>query len=456
MLPSQWLEKIDWTEELFDYIRLPSVSSQQEDVRRTAQFAQKLLAKSGIESRLIETSGNPVVIGENNGNGPEILIYGHYDVQPPGNREMWNTDPFEPVLKDGKIWGRGSADNKGQHYAYLLALRYLKEYDPETFKRVKIKIILDGDEERGSFSLPPVLKEMKQDLKADLILISDGPSLVYDKPTLVGSVRGIFGFQITIKHGKDLHSGNFGGISRSATTDLIHLLQSMVDKNGKSKIEGFYDDVEPPSANELQYLQDLEPIYQNIMETAPLTPAPKIDGKDNKFLNQFYPTFNINGLSAGGVDGNRRTIIPGMAKASIDCRMVPNMSSRNLKRLIENHVYTWAEREGISQNVSIEYESPMEPVTTSLDSSYVDLIKEGLETGFLTSPVIVPRLGGSLPTYLFPLILEAPTFLVPFALPDENNHAPNENLDVEYFKKGVLSSISILQLLAKKTPSLQK
>ncbi len=434
--------------ELFDYIRLPSISSQGEKVRLTAEFAQNLMKKSGIQSELVETSGNPVIIGENHGTGASVLIYGHYDVQPPGNLHQWETDPFEPVYKKGKIWGRGSADNKGQHFAHLLALRYLNEYDQETFRKIKVKILLDGDEERGSFSLPPVLQKYRKKLQSDFILISDGPSLVPDRPTIVGSVRGIFGFQITIRHGKDLHSGNYGGISRSATADLIDLLRSMVDGNGMCKINGFYDDVLPPSAKELEYLQQLNPIYENILQSAPLTPAPSIQGKDAKFLNQFFPTFNINGLSAGGVDTQRRTIIPGEAKASIDCRMVPNMNSERLKNIIDNHIRLWAQKRGILDNVFVEYESPMEPVQSSLDSPYMDVVATGLKKGFAVDPLIVPRLGGSLPIYLFPHILKAPTFLIPFALPDENNHAPNENLDVEYFKKGVFASIAILQSVA--------
>ncbi len=450
MHPEQWINQINWMEELFDYIRLPSVSSQSEDVRRTAFHAQDLLKKSGIQTELIETSGNPVIIGENEGTGSTILIYGHYDVQPPGDLNKWKTDPFDPILKNGKIWGRGSADNKGQHYAHFLAMRFLFEHDPETFSNVKIKVILDGDEERGSFSLPPVLEKHREKLRSDFVLISDGPSLVFDRPTIVGSVRGIFGFQITIRHGQDLHSGNFGGVARSATADMIDLLSSMIDGNGKCKIDGFYDDVISPSEKEYGYLENLDPIYRTILNTAPLTPAPAIDGKDNKFLNQFYPTFNVNGICAGGVDNLRRTIIPGEIKASIDCRMVPNMNSDRLKRLILRHIQNWAKHRGITENVSINFESPMAPVPSSLESPYVDLIRNGLEEGFSITPVIVPRLGGSLPIYLFPHILNVPTFLVPLALPDENNHAPNENLDVEYFKKGVISSIRIMQSLAKR------
>ncbi len=447
----EWMDTIDWQGELKEYVKIPSVSANREGIENAKEFAQELLKKGGLKPQAIETSGNPVIIANNEGSGKSILIYGHYDVQPPGDLRLWQYPPFEPRISEGKLWGRGSADNKGQHYAHLLALRYLKEEMPEIHEGLNIKFILDGDEERGSFTMKNVLEKNRRKLESDLIIVSDGPALHMRRPTIVGSVRGILGFQITIDFGQDLHSGNFGGIGRSAVLEIVKLLNSMVEQNGRCKVEGFYDDVGEPSEIELEFLNDLEEIYKEIIQGRGIVAAPYIDGKDNKYLNQMYPTFNINGLQAGGVDENRRTIIPGIAKASVDCRLVPNMDSETIKGKIQNHVMNWAEENGITKYVKVKFEASMEPVQSSLISPHLEIIKQGLEEGFEKPAILVPRLGGSLPIYLFPKILGSPTFLVPYALPDENNHAPNENLDIEYFKNGVIASIMVMKNLWEKS-----
>ncbi|MCH8907796.1 MAG: M20/M25/M40 family metallo-hydrolase, partial [Candidatus Heimdallarchaeota archaeon] len=346
----------------------------------------------------------------------------------------------------------GSADNKGQHFAHIMAIQFLYENYREIFDSVNIKLILDGDEELGSPTMRPFVLNHKDLLAADFILISDGPSLDKNGPTLVGSVRGIVSFQITISHNQsDLHSGNFGGVARSATLDLKNLLDSMVDTEGYVTIEGFYNDIEDQSELEKSALVDLESIYDDNIASYGITRAIRTKGHSNPFLNQAWPTLNINGLSAGGVGNKRRTIIPQKAIASIDCRLVYAQDPERVMGLIKKHISTWAEVQGIQSAIELETENFMAPPPSSLSSEYIHLVKTAIAKGFQKEPKLVPRLGGSLPTSLFPEILGKPAILFPISLPDSRNHGPNENLDIEFLEFGIVSSVFILVDFAKDT-----
>jgi acetylornithine deacetylase/succinyl-diaminopimelate desuccinylase-like protein len=447
----EWLRESDYLNELKSYLSLPSRSRNAEEVKKSAAFSLELLKKIGLISRIYETIGNPLIYGESlvNKDAPSILIYGHHDVQPEGNLEEWNTPPFEPTLIGDKLYGRGSADNKGQHYAHILAIRFLRENYPEVFKKLNIKFILDGDEELGSYSLPDFVKDNVELLDADFVYVSDGPSLLKDTPTIVGAVRGIVSFQIKIKHNPtDLHSGNFGGVARSATMDLIKLLNSMIDNQGKVLVQGFYDDVEQPTDKEQMALKQLEPVYDSIIAERTLTPAIRPDRYSHAFLNEKWPTLNINGIMAGGVKDQRRTIIPSEAYASVDCRLVAKQDPNKIENTLKSHILTWSRDNNIKQAVDVEFEHAMAPITSSLNEPVIGSVEKAAEIGFKKKPLLVPSLGGSLPIQLFSKYLEKPVILVPYALPDENNHAPNENLDIPFFESGVVTTVSLLLNLA--------
>ncbi|OLS21776.1 MAG: Succinyl-diaminopimelate desuccinylase [Candidatus Heimdallarchaeota archaeon LC_2] len=448
-----WLDEIDYLSELSDYIALPSRSRNQDETKIAGDFALRLLEKSGLQTRRIPSSGNDVLFGHSlsDPKNPSVLLYGHYDVQPEGDIDLWNTPPFEATKIGDKLFGRGSADNKGQHYAHLMGLRYFKENYPEEFNKVNIKFILDGDEELGSFSLPAVVEQNKELLMADFVIVSDGPSLIETAPTIVGGVRGIVSFQIKIKHNKiDLHSGNFGGVGRSATFDALNLVRTMIDESGKVLIDGFYDDIEELSELEKTALKNLEPVYNKIISDRDITPAIRVNEYSHPFLNEAWPTLNINGLLAGGVKNERRTIIPSETYLSIDCRLVSNQNPEKISRLIKDHIIKWSKTNGIENAIEIDMEGTMAPSTSSLNSKFLNIIQEATRKGFGVEPVLVPRLGGSLPIQLFPRILDRPVFLIPYALADENNHSPNENLDLNYFKSGVITSVELMKLLASK------
>jgi acetylornithine deacetylase/succinyl-diaminopimelate desuccinylase-like protein len=449
----KWLKDNDYRDELIKYISIPSRSSEKEEVKLVRDVAIDLLKSCGLDTQHYETEGNDVIVGKSlvGIDKPTILIYGHYDVQPEGSLELWDSPPFEAEIRGGKLYGRGSADNKGQHYAHILSLRYLREMHPDVFEKLNIKFILDGDEELGSFSLPGFVEKYKEEIDADFVYVSDGPSLSLTTPTIVGSVRGIIGFQIEINYNNsDLHSGNFGGIARSSTTDLISLLSDMVDINGQSKIPGFYDDIIEPSDQEIDALKKLDGHYDTIIEINGITSARSIEGRSVIEQNQMYSTFNINGISGGSVGNESRTIVPRKATASIDCRLIPNQNPDKVSSLIEEFVYNWAKDNDIARsNIKFNFEHAMWPIQSSMNSEYFNQVADAVKIGFDKDPILVPRLGGSLPLYLFDKYLKKPVILVPYALPDERNHAPNENLDIDFFESGVASTVVLLLKLAK-------
>ena len=449
----QWLKEYNYQDELIKYVSLPSRTNEKEEVKFVRNSAIDLLQSCKFDTKHYETEGNDVIIGKSlaGSDKPTILIYGHYDVQPAGDLALWDSPPFEAEIRGGKLYGRGSADNKGQHYAHIMALRYLRENYPEVFERLNIKFILDGDEELGSFSLPGFVESYKEEIDADFVYVSDGPSLSLTTPTIVGSVRGIIGFQITIEYNNsDLHSGNFGGVARSSTTDLISLLSDMVDINGQSKIPGFYDDINEPTVTEIESTKKLDDHYNKIVELNGITPARSIEGRSIIEQNQLYSTFNINGISGGSVGDESRTIVPSIAIASIDCRLIPDQNPDKVSSLVEEFVYNWAKENQVDRsNIHVDIEHAMWPIRSSMDTDYYKLVSEAVKIGFNKEPILVARLGGSLPIYLFDKYLNKPVILVPYALPDERNHAPNENLDIDFFESGVASTIALLLKLAR-------
>ncbi|MHA2170108.1 MAG: M20/M25/M40 family metallo-hydrolase [Candidatus Kariarchaeaceae archaeon] len=453
-----WLNSIDYLSDLKEYISYPSRGRNKEEVRISANFSLKLMKKSGLQAQLYETIGNPAVFGTSlvGKEYPTLLIYGHHDVQPEGDHSKWHTPPFEATLIGDKLYGRGTADNKGQHFAHFLALQYLRENEPEILEKVNVKFILDGDEELGSFSLPGFFEEHGHLLKADFMYFSDGPNFVNRKPTVSGGTRGMLTFQIKIKHNpEDLHSGNFGGVARPAALDLITLLNSMIRSDGKSLVNGYYDDVASPTERESEVLDQLDDVYEGIVKSRELTPARKIDGHSHAFMNELWPTMNINGLLTGNVGNKVRTAIPSEAHASIGCRLVPNQDPQDIREKIAKHIGEWTKENGIVGAVTVDFENAMAPIPSSINSPYMDLVIQAAREGFDEEPLVIPRIGASMETEVFPKYLGLSIFSVPYALLDENNHAPNENLDIPFFESGVVTTAALIRNVALQRGTLQ-
>jgi acetylornithine deacetylase/succinyl-diaminopimelate desuccinylase-like protein len=424
---------------LVDYASQPSVSSTGEGIAEAAELASRTLDAAGIEPAIMETGGSPVVFGA----GPSrpdrltVLIYGHYDVQPPDPLDAWETPPFEPTLKDGRLYGRGTADNKGQHLAQILAMEGLRAAHGEL--PCNVKVLLDGEEELGSPNLPAFVERHRDLLDADLAIWSDGPVHESGRWCVVFGVRGIVTFELRA-HGanRPLHSGNWGGVAPNPLWTLIHLLASMKDPSNRITVEGFYDQVRP-----------LEPLEAEALERMPLDlpgvlASLGLDRLDEPADRGFYerlvawPTFTVNGLHGGYGGPGTQTILPNQAVAKCDVRLVPDQTAADVLAKLRAHVARHA------PGVELIAGGSMEPSRTPIDSPFTEPIRRGLAAALGEEPLLVPPLGGSLPAYVFTSILGLPTFGVPLANPDQTNHAPNENLVVERFIGGIKAAASVL------------
>src|SRR6266567_1823490 len=382
---------------LFVYAGQPSVSSTGEGIAEAAELACRALDAAGLAPSILETGGSPVVLGTgpSRPGRPTVLIYGHYDVQPPDPVEAWRTPPFQPTLIDGRLYGRGTADNKGQHLAQILAMEGLRAAYGEL--PCNVKVLLDGEEELGSPNLPAFVERHKDLLDADLAIWSDGPVHESGRWCLVFGVRGIVTFELRA-HGanRPLHSGNWGGVAPNPLWALVHLLASMKDPHNRVTVHGFYERLVA------------------------------------------WPTFTVNGLHGGYGGPGTQTILPNEAVAKCDVRLVPDQRTGDVLAKLRAHVASHA------PGVELVPGGHMEPSRTPIDSRFTEPIRQALVTALGEEPLLVPPLGGSLPAYVFTDILGVPTFGVPFANADQTNHAPNENLEVERFIGGIKAAASVL------------
>jgi acetylornithine deacetylase/succinyl-diaminopimelate desuccinylase-like protein len=428
---------------LLDYVSQPSVSATGEGVAEAAERAAELMRAAGMTAEALPTPGSPVVIGHAEGRSataPHVLIYGHYDVQPPGPLEEWHSPPFEPQVRDGRVYGRGTGDNKGQHLAHLLALRTLAA--TRSGPPCPVTVILDGEEEMGSPNLPWVAERYRDRLAADVVLWSDGPVHESGRACVSLGVRGICTFELRARGASyPLHSGNWGGVAPNAAWRLVELLSTMRSPDGRVLVEGFHDDVREFTAAEREILDrlpvDVDEVLASIGASGLDAPA------DRGFYERLaaFPTLTINSLSCLDA-GEHRTVIPNVAVAYCDVRMVDDMRSDRVYDVLRRHV------ERVAPDVEFVPGRSMEPSRTPLDTPYLDPILRGAAEGLGEEPLIVPALGGSLPLYVFTGLLGLPCYGVPLANVDEANHAPNENLELRRFYSGIVASAAILTRLS--------
>jgi acetylornithine deacetylase/succinyl-diaminopimelate desuccinylase-like protein len=426
---------------LLDYLRQRSVSATGDGFPAATDRAVAEMALAGLSPRVVDTPGRPAVVGHRDGppGTPTVLVYGHYDVQPAGPRELWRTEPFDPVIRDGRIWGRGSGDNKGQHFAHLQALRLLLERDGGY--PCSVTMILDGEEELGSPNLASVVEREREALACDLVVWSDGPVHESGRWPVLHGVRGILGVQLTATGpNRALHSGNFGNVAPNPAWRLVEALATMRDRDGRVLIDGFYDDVEPLGAADRAALElipvDVEQALAGIgvdrMEAGH-------DGLSYLERLSAVPTLTINGIVAGDVS---RTIIPESATARLDVRLVANQTPERVLERIEAHLRRHA------PDVVVEGEMGVPPSRTPIDNPYTPLLAAALEAATGEPPLLMPALGGTLPDWVWTQLLGAPSLGLPFANVDESNHGPNENIEVDRYLAGVAISMTALEALA--------
>ena len=436
-------------QELFEFLRIPSVSARSEhnaDTKRAAEWIAGKARDLGMKVKVHETKGHPIVVAEYRDAGagaPTVLIYGHYDVQPVEPLELWESPPFEPVVRNGKIFGRGSVDDKGQLYLHVKAA----EAHIKTAGKLPVNIVMvfEGEEEVGSENLLPFIKANAKDLACDAVVISDTAMLGADTPSLDASLRGMTYCEIHVDGpGGDLHSGSYGGAVINPATALARIIASFHDENWHAQIDGFYDDVDAAE----DFRAQLKKLPWKDEEFRAEAGSPSLAGeKGFSTLERLLvrPTVEVNGMLSGYTGEGSKTVLPAHAMAKVSCRLVPNQDPDKIAELFRKHVEKVAP-EGVK--VRVDFLHGGKPWRANVQGPLYEAAAAALEQGFGKKPVYAGS-GGSIPIVPeFEAILGAPALLMGFGLPGENAHAPNEWMGVEAFDKGVHACAQLLSELA--------
>lgn len=434
----QQANKDRFLNELLDLLRIPSVSARSEhkdDMLKCAEAVKQRMLEAGASTATIyNTPGHPIVYGEKiiDSSKPTVLVYGHYDVQPPDPLELWHSGPFEPVIKDGKIYARGSCDDKGQFYMHVKALETMTQTNSLP---VNVKFLIEGEEEVGSPNLATFVKENKELLKADVILISDTAMISLDNPSMDVGVRGLSYIEVEVTGpNRDLHSGVYGGAVANPVTILAKMIASLHDENNHIVIPGFYDDVVEATADERSLMAQApfdEEEYKNDLGVKELW------GEKGYTTNErtgIRPTLELNGIWGGYTGEGAKTVLPSKAFAKISCRLVPNQDSHKITDLLINHLNKITPPY-IQLKASLHHGG--EPYMTPIDSKGYQAASKAIETTFGKQPIPV-RGGGSIPICaLFEQELGIKIIFMGFGLDSDNLHSPNEKFNVDNFYKGI-------------------
>ncbi len=438
-------------EELMAYLRIPSVSAQsghRQDVQRCAQWLKDHCESIGLKARLIPTQGHPIVLARTprraRSKKPHFMVYGHYDVQPPEPFELWTSPPFEPRIQGDNLFARGSTDNKGQHFVHLKAVEaYLKTGQELP---CDISFLIEGEEEVGSECLTPALQKLKPELDVAAVVVSDNgmPSLKH--PALTYGLRGVTACELTlIGPNRDLHSGIYGGAVDNPAMVLCQMLAQLRDAQGRVKVPGFYDDVQPLSRLERAQARKF-PLKDSVMARA-LGVRSLFGEKGFLTVEQraARPTLEINGLTSGYQGEGSKTIIPSKASAKITCRLVPNQDPKKILRLLKKHLQSICPK---TMRLHLEPGHSGKAYLTAPDGPFAKAALDALEMAFGHQPILM-REGGSIPIVNeFKQVLGVDTLLLGLGLPDDNAHSPNEKMSLTAFTKGMHMSAELWQNLA--------
>ncbi|MGJ8556037.1 MAG: M20/M25/M40 family metallo-hydrolase [Sulfitobacter geojensis] len=424
---------------VMEYVSHPSISAHDIGIREVAGMLVEHLKGLDFDAGLVETPGHPFVLGHRtvDPSKPTVLLYGHYDVQPPDPLEAWVSPPFEPEVRDGRIWARGIGDNKGQHFAQLLAI----EAHLKVTGTLPCNIIfcLEGEEEIGSPQIADFVRNHMDDLQADLVVTSDGPLHETGQPVITFGVRGVASFDLVAKGAsRDVHSGNFGGVVPNPIWTLVQLLATMKDADGNITVEGITEPVIPATNLEQDAASRLPLDLPEVMRDLGLE---ALDGPlDRPYWDRlmFHPTLTINGFHGGYGGPGSKTVLPNEAIAKCDVRLVEPLTPDHVFERIEAHVAKHA------PNVEVVRHNGMLPSKTPMDTPFAATLIKAVERARGVEPLLYPTVGGSLPDYVWTKILKKPAFVVPYANADEANHAPNENLEVVRFIDGIRTGASLL------------
>ncbi len=437
-------------DELHDFLRIPSVSASTEhapDVRRAAEWVSAQCLAIGLTtSQVIDTPGHPIVLAEwrNAPGKPTVLIYGHYDVQPPEPLELWTSPAFEPTVRDGKLYARGSVDDKGQLFLHLKALE--AHLATRGTLPVNVIVLAEGEEEVGSENLSPFIAEHAARLQCDAVVISDSTMFSPGQPSILSSLRGLAYFEIRVQGPtSDLHSGMYGGAVINPAMELARILSTLHHVDGRIAIPGFYDAVKPFPDAVIAQMRGL-PFDEEHFRAE--VGAPALGGEYGyTVLERLWtrPTCEVNGLLSGYTGEGAKTVLPAHAMAKVSCRLVPDQDPAVIEQLMHDHVHSVASA-GVT--VDVRHLHGGKPWRAELNGPIFDAARRALMAAFGKEPVITGE-GGSIPVVGdFQRLLDVPVLLVGFGLPGENAHAPDEWISVENFELGMRAMAALWDELA--------
>lgn len=444
-----------YVSELQEYLRIPSVSTLTErnsDTIRAAEWTAAQMRAAGLQNvALYPTARHPVVYGEWLGapGAPTVLMYGHYDVQPAERELGWDTDPFEPVVRDGNIYARGAADDKGQVYVNIAAIRTLMQAHGGKLP-VNVKLLIEGEEEIGSPNLDKFIHDHQELLRADVVVVSDSGVLALDKPSMVYGLRGLLYVEIELQGPfKDLHSGQYGGVVHNPAQAIAELVAKLHNEDGSIAVEGFYDKVRVLTE------ADRKAIAETGLDEATLrerTGVPQSWGEAGFSLGERIgarPTLEINGIWGGFTGEGAKTVLPAKAAAKISCRLVPNQDPREIEVLLRRQIEKLTPP---TMKLTFKVHSYGDPAIVPIDSNAMSAAIKAYEVGWGGKPLFQLE-GGSIPVVAtFNKTYGLPVLLVGYGLPDDGPHGPNEKFALECLYRGLHTSAALLEELGTRTP----
>jgi acetylornithine deacetylase/succinyl-diaminopimelate desuccinylase-like protein len=425
-------------DELFDLLRIPSVSADskfKEDVKKAANFLKDQFEKVGADTvEVCETAGHPIVYAEKivDPSLPTVLVYGHYDVQPADPYELWDSEPFNPVVKNGKIVARGSADDKGQMYIHVKAFEIMEKHGGTP---CNVKFMIEGEEEVGSENLEIFINENKEKLAADVILISDTSMIANEHPSIAVSLKGLSYLQVEVTGpNRDLHSGVYGGAVANPINVLCRMITSLQDENKRITIPGFYDKVVELTKDERDEMNKAPFDLNAFKNDLAIDDVEGESGYNTLERQGIRPTLDVNGIWGGYIGEGSKTVLPSKAYAKISMRLVPDQNHKEITKMFQEHFEKIAPK---SVKVKVEPHHGGEPAVTPTDSIGYQAASKAFEEAWGKIP-IPTREGGSIPIVaLFNKVLGLDSLLVGFGLDSDAIHSPNESFGVENYLKGI-------------------
>ncbi len=441
--------KDNFKDELFELLRIPSISTdstRKDDIQQAAHFLKKQLASLDLDrAETFETEGNPIVYGEliTDESKPTVLVYGHYDVQPPDPLDLWETEPFEPTIREGKIYARGASDDKGQSFTHLKALESYRKSGRDF--PVNIKYIYEGEEEIGSPHLVPFIKEHKEMLKCDMVLISDTAMFAEDTPSITYGLRGLCYMQVELTGpNRDLHSGVYGGAVGNPANVLSEIIAQLKDEEGVIQIPGFYDDVVALTEEDRKAVKGLPFDEEGYKKELGVKALHGEKGYSTLERATARPSLDVNGLWGGYQGEGAKTVLPSEAGAKISMRLVPDQDPKKVAELFKDYVQSLIPE---TMKVNITGHHGGRPAITDLNFYGLKAAAKAFEEVYEKEPLFA-REGGSIPIVAdFKNVLGAETILMGFGLNSDAIHSPNEKFALKDFYRGIKTSAKFFELL---------